>query len=217
MESLLNLQGSNLGAFTLNLLYAILLSLALFNHAFCTAIFKKAPTEWEQPQQWILSMGLVALVLSFFSFVLYTLTYSVFLSFFLTVLGAFALKTIAPIFLFMVTHFSSLSITGKCIQKAPPALSQKLRSFLPLLYIQSSLLTATFIYLTHKTTDFLVTSQRITGTAAGFILILIIFESMVERLETAPIPHALKGTAIHALTLGILSLALVGLSGTLIL
>ena len=201
----------------MNTLYAILLSFSLLNHTYCSDVFKKSSTEWAQSQQWALSIGLITLIISIFSFVLYALTYSVFLSFFLISFETFAIKAIVPMFIFIMTHSISLRITQKCIQKTPATLLQKLHSFFPLLYLQSSLLTATFIYLTHSTLDFLVASQRILGTILGFILILILFEFIAERLKIASVPTILKGTAIHLLTMGILSLALAGLSGTRLL
>lgn len=207
----------NMSSFTMSTLYAILLSLVLLNHTFCTDALRKSPIEWENQKQWILGIGLITLVISVFSFILYSLTYSVLLSFFLISFNTFSIKIILPLLLFVVTHIISLQITRKCIQKTPSVLSQILRSFLPLLFIQSTLLTATFIYLTHTASDFLAVAQQVIGVIAGFTVILIIFEKIAERLETTEVSAALKGTAIHLLTIGILSLALVGLSGTLLL
>jgi electron transport complex protein RnfA len=51
------------------------------------------------------------------------------------------------------------------------------------------------------------------GAALGFTLVLILFSVLRERLETADIPSAFKGSAVGLISAGIMSLAFMGFSG----
>jgi electron transport complex protein RnfA len=51
------------------------------------------------------------------------------------------------------------------------------------------------------------------GAALGFGLVLILFSAMRERLETADVPAAWRGTPIALVTAGLMSLAFMGFSG----
>jgi electron transport complex protein RnfA len=51
------------------------------------------------------------------------------------------------------------------------------------------------------------------GAGLGFSLVLFLFTGLRPRLEQAPVPAALRGPAIALVTLGIMSLAVLGFSG----
>ncbi len=51
------------------------------------------------------------------------------------------------------------------------------------------------------------------SSAAGFTLALLIFAGIRERLQIAPVPGFMKGTAIALVTAGIISLSFLGFSG----
>jgi electron transport complex protein RnfA len=51
------------------------------------------------------------------------------------------------------------------------------------------------------------------GAALGFGLVLVLFSAMRERLETADVPAAWRGTPIALVTAGLMSLAFMGFSG----
>ena len=51
------------------------------------------------------------------------------------------------------------------------------------------------------------------GAGLGFSLVLLLFTSLRPRLEQAPVPAALRGPAIALITLGMMSLAVLGFSG----
>ena len=51
------------------------------------------------------------------------------------------------------------------------------------------------------------------GAALGFGLVLVLFSAMRERLETADVPAAWRGTPIALVTAGMMSLAFLGFSG----
>lgn len=51
------------------------------------------------------------------------------------------------------------------------------------------------------------------GSGLGFSLVLLLFSGLRPRLEQAPIPAALRGPAIALITVGMMSLAVLGFSG----
>jgi Na+-translocating ferredoxin:NAD+ oxidoreductase subunit A len=51
------------------------------------------------------------------------------------------------------------------------------------------------------------------GAGLGFSLVLLLFSGLRPRLEQAPVPAALRGPAIALITLGMMSLAVLGFSG----
>jgi len=51
------------------------------------------------------------------------------------------------------------------------------------------------------------------GASLGFGLVLVLFSAMRERLETADVPAAWRGTPVALATAGLMSLAFMGFSG----
>ncbi len=51
------------------------------------------------------------------------------------------------------------------------------------------------------------------GAGLGFSLVLTLFTTLRPRLEQAPVPEPLRGPAISLITVGMLSLAILGFSG----
>ncbi len=51
------------------------------------------------------------------------------------------------------------------------------------------------------------------ASAAGFMLAIVLFAGIRERLMISPVPNAMRGTAIGLLTAGIMSLAFLGFAG----
>jgi electron transport complex protein RnfA len=51
------------------------------------------------------------------------------------------------------------------------------------------------------------------GSAAGFVLALVLFASIRERLDGADIPVPFRGNAIAMITAGLMSLAFMGFAG----
>ena len=51
------------------------------------------------------------------------------------------------------------------------------------------------------------------GAALGFMLVLVLFSAMRERLDAADIPKPFRGNAVALITAGIMSLAFMGFSG----
>jgi len=51
------------------------------------------------------------------------------------------------------------------------------------------------------------------GAGAGFCLVIVLFATLRERLETADVPEPFRGPAIALITAGMLSLAFLGFAG----
>ncbi|MFZ1623264.1 MAG: electron transport complex subunit RsxA [Gammaproteobacteria bacterium] len=51
------------------------------------------------------------------------------------------------------------------------------------------------------------------GAGLGFALVMLLFASLRERLESAEVPQAFRGSAIALVTAGMMSLAFLGFSG----
>jgi electron transport complex protein RnfA len=51
------------------------------------------------------------------------------------------------------------------------------------------------------------------ASAFGFALAIVLFAGVRERLFLAPVPHAMRGTAIALVTAGVMSLAFMGFQG----
>ena len=51
------------------------------------------------------------------------------------------------------------------------------------------------------------------GGAVGFSMVLIIFAGLRERLESADVPTAFRGSAIAMITAGLMSVAFMGFAG----
>ncbi|MCL4792054.1 MAG: electron transport complex subunit RsxA [Gammaproteobacteria bacterium] len=51
------------------------------------------------------------------------------------------------------------------------------------------------------------------GAGLGFALVMLLFASLRERLESSEVPHAFRGPAIALVTAGMMSLAFLGFAG----
>lgn len=51
------------------------------------------------------------------------------------------------------------------------------------------------------------------GAAIGFMLVLVLFSAMRERIDAANVPKPFRGSAVALITAGIMSLAFMGFSG----
>lgn len=98
------------------------------------------------------------------------------------------------------------------IKKTSPALYKSLGIYLPLITTNCVVLFVALENITkgHNFWQMLVYSLAV---PTGFTMILIIFSSIRERLDSADTPQAFVGTPIAFITLAIMSLAFSGLAG----
>ena len=93
-----------------------------------------------------------------------------------------------------------------------PRLFEALGIYLPLITTNCAVLGVALLN-TRKQADLADTFFYSLGSALGFILILVLFSSLRERLELSDIPQAFKGASIGLITAGIAALAFSGFSG----
>lgn len=92
-----------------------------------------------------------------------------------------------------------------------PSLYKSLGIYLPLITTN-----CTVLYVALKTAEMSAFSDVVAyslGVPLGFMLVLIIFSSLRERLEHSDVPEFFKGTPVALITAGIMAIALSGLAG----
>lgn len=114
------------------------------------------------------------------------------------------------VFILIIAAF--VQFTELFIKKTSPALYKSLGIFLPLITTNCVVL---FVALENIARGFNFTEMLVYSTAVplGFMLILIIFASIRERLDSSDTPKAMFGSPIALITLAIMSLAFSGLAG----
>jgi len=99
-------------------------------------------------------------------------------------------------------------------KKQIPGLYSALGIFLPLITTNCAILGVAFLNIN---SDFGLLSSIVfaVSSAFGFLLALVLIAGIRERLESAPIPEALKGLPISFITASLMALAFLGFSGLL--
>ena len=113
---------------------------------------------------------------------------------------------------FILVIAALVQLVEMVIQKTSPVLYQALGIFLPLITTNCIVL-GVAVLITQKNFNLLETTVYSFGAAAGFLLALVLFAGIRERLELSDIPWAFRGIAIALVTAGILSLSFMGFSG----
>ncbi len=118
------------------------------------------------------------------------------------------LKTVV----FILVIAALVQLVEMVIQKTSPVLYQALGIYLPLITTNCIVL-GVAVLITQKGFNLLETIIYSFGASAGFLLALVLFSGIRERLELSDIPWAFRGTTIALITAGILSLSFMGFSG----
>ncbi len=113
---------------------------------------------------------------------------------------------------FIVVIAAIVQLTEIIMQKTSPLLHQVLGLFLPLITTNCAVLGVALLNIRQANT-FIDSIVYGIGAALGFSLVLIIFSSLREHLESADIPSPFKGPAIALITAGFMSLAFMGFTG----
>lgn len=98
------------------------------------------------------------------------------------------------------------------LKKVSPALYQALGIFLPLITTNCAVL-GVAILLVQKEFNLGQSVVFAFSTALGFMLALVLFAGIRERLEMEDTPKAMRGVPIALITAGILAMAFMGFSG----
>lgn len=98
------------------------------------------------------------------------------------------------------------------LKKVSPTLYQALGIFLPLITTNCAVLGVALL-LVQEHYNLLQSVVYSVSVALGFVLALILFAGVRERLEMEDVPMAMRGTPIALITAGILAMAFMGFSG----
>ncbi len=130
----------------------------------------------------------------------------------LTPFGLEYLQTIAFILVIAVL----VQLVEMFLQKAAPALYNSLGVYLPLITTNCAVLGVAIQNITKfsgTAMSFLKSITYGTSAAIGFLVAIVLFAGVRERLENADIPSFLKGMPIVLVTAALLSIAFLGFSG----
>ncbi|RIY37161.1 electron transport complex subunit RsxA [Psittacicella gerlachiana] len=123
-------------------------------------------------------------------------------------LNATYLSTIAFIFIIAVI----VQITEMVLKKVSPGLYKVLGIFLPLITTNCAVLGVAILNL-NSNYSFLQSVLNGFFSALGFTLVLVLFASIRERLNSANTPSVFKGVPIALITIGLMAIAFMGFTG----
>lgn len=116
------------------------------------------------------------------------------------------------IIVFIVIIASIVQLAEMIIRSSQPMLYQVLGIFIPLITTNCAVLGVALISV-RQNYSFIESISHGLGAALGFSLVFLVFTSIRERLAEADIPAVFKGSSIHMITAGLLSLAFMGFVG----
>lgn len=98
------------------------------------------------------------------------------------------------------------------MKKSMPALYRALGIYLPLITTNCTILYVA-LYVVQFKFSFLGMLVYSVATGAGYLLAIVIFASLRERIETADIPEAFRGLPIALVTAALIGMAFMGFAG----
>ncbi len=116
------------------------------------------------------------------------------------------------IIVFILIIASLVQLVELFLKKNVPSLFKALGIYLPLITTNCAILAVAFLIVDYQY-NLLQTVVFSSGTALGYTIAIILFSSIRERLELAPLPNAVKGYGIVFITAGLMSLSFMGLAG----
>lgn len=113
---------------------------------------------------------------------------------------------------FILVIASLVQVVGLFIKKFSPSLYKALGIYLPLITTNCAVLGVVSENTASKL-DFGMSMANAIGTSIGFLVVIIVYACIRERLESSNVPKAFKGIPIALITAGIMAIAFLGLSG----
>jgi electron transport complex protein RnfA len=127
------------------------------------------------------------------------------------VLVPFELEYLQTIVFILVIAFL-VQLVELVIKKNSPSLYNALGVYLPLITTNCAVLGAAILNITNSY-NLLEAVINGVGSALGFMLALVLFAGVRERLEDADIPQALRGLPSTLIAAGLISIAFLGFKG----
>jgi electron transport complex protein RnfA len=151
-----------------------------------------------------LGMGLaVTFVMGLASVISWLVQYSI-----LEPLGLGYLQTIA----FILVIAALVQLVEMMLQKSVPALYKALGIYLPLITTNCAVLGVAIINI-NEHYDLITSLFSGVGAAIGFLIAIVLFAGIRERMEFAPIPEPLKDFPIALISSGLMATAFLGFQG----
>lgn len=113
---------------------------------------------------------------------------------------------------FILIIASLVQLVEIVMKKISPPLYRALGIFLPLITTNCAILGVAILAIQERM-SYAKSLVFAVASGLGFMLALIIFAGIRERLDLVPVPKSLKGAPIGLITAGILALAFMGFSG----
>ena len=107
---------------------------------------------------------------------------------------------------------SLVQIVGLFIKKYSPALYKSLGIYLPLITTNCAVLGVVQTN-SDSSLDFLTSLANGLGTSIGFLVVIVLFACMRERMNGYNIPKAMKGLPIALITAALMAMAFMGFGG----
>lgn len=98
------------------------------------------------------------------------------------------------------------------LKKSAPGLYQALGIYLPLITTNCAVLGVAIINIT-KEYSFIEAMVNAVGTSLGFMLAIVLFAGVRDKVDNADLPESLKGSSISLIAAGLMSIAFLGFSG----
>ena len=107
---------------------------------------------------------------------------------------------------------SLVQIVGLFIKKYSPALYKSLGIYLPLITTNCAVLGVVQTN-SDSSLDFLTSLANGLGTSIGFLVVIVLFACMRERMNGYNVPKAMKGVPIALITAALMAMAFMGFGG----
>jgi electron transport complex protein RnfA len=113
---------------------------------------------------------------------------------------------------FILVIASLVQVLEMILKKYIPSLYKAMGIYLPLITTNCAILGVT-TQMVRKSYDFAEVMVYSLGIGLGYLLVMVIFSFIREKLEIAPIPKPFKGLAIALVVAGLMALAFQGFQG----
>lgn len=98
------------------------------------------------------------------------------------------------------------------LKKSAPGLYQALGIYLPLITTNCAVLGVAIINIT-KDYNFIEAVVNSVATSGGFLLAIVLFAGVRDKIDNGDIPESLKGSPLSLIAAGLMSIAFLGFSG----
>ncbi len=98
------------------------------------------------------------------------------------------------------------------LKKSAPGLYQALGIYLPLITTNCAVLGVAIINITKEYT-FMESMVNSVGTSFGFLVAIVLFAGVRDKVDNADLPESLKGSPISLIAAGLMSIAFLGFAG----